>query len=545
MIDNSYNSSDVILIRPWDHTTAPENGLVEDSLGVGYLAACLRKAGIKTMIIDAFTLRYSDEQIVDMAIHFQPKLVGLSLHSFADYKHVVAISKILKDRLPSCYQIAGGEHATFLAEEILLKVDTLNAISISEGEITIVELAKSILKRNYPQYIQGAVLRDKAGKLINGGIRPAIDNLDTLPFPEKDIVETALLLNRPVALSILTGRGCTHSCTFCTAHNFLRLGGGNVWRRRNPKIVVDELEMLYKKYYGLPNVHTMVQFQDVIFLGTSKRAREWTTAFLDELENRGINVPFYIMSRSDAILAHENQLERLAANGLRSVEIGIETGVSRILKEYNKENSIEDLKEAINLLKLNNICFDASGYIMFDPRMSIEEIKVSSDFLFELGHATWDRYVTKLQIFPGTILKEQMIEKGLFDANSELDDVYAYEFEDKMVKTLAEHTYYYHNSIQRLDISIHNARALANDLIRIGNKNGFYLKKIIKSAETLYNKYFNNLILLVKKDELLNKFYETKNDFIDACVNMNSHLDASFQKYSKSYQVRNVEEFVT
>lgn len=534
MAYNKVKTTDVLLIRPWNNTTAPAGGLVEDSLGVGYLAAYLRLAGIQTTILDAFTLGYNDDQLVNMALHFNPKIVGLSLHSFADYKHVVYISKMLRDKLPNCFQIAGGEHATYLAEEILTELQTLDAVIISEGEVTLTELAKNISDGEYPQFLQGAFIRNKSGMITNGGHRPAIENLDLLPIPEKDIVETAILLNKPVALSILSGRGCTHRCTFCTAHNFLRLGGGNVWRRRTPKLVVDELEQIYKKYYGLPNVHEMVQFQDVIFLGTSKQAKQWTVSFLDEMEKRNLFVPFYIMTRSDAIISHKDQLERLAINGLRSVEIGLETGVTRILQEYNKQNSLEDLKKAIDLLNKNNICYDASGYIMFDPRMSLEEIKISSDFMFDLGHATWDRYITKLQVFPGTVLKKQMIEMGLFDPNANLDDVYAYKFVYSEVEMLAKHVYYYHQSIHALDISIHNARSLAAELIRKGNKNGYELKKVIHSAETLYQDYFNYLILLTHENKLLKNFNKIKINFINDCFNINKLLQTHMhvaQKY--------------
>src|ERR1700736_834211 len=93
------------------------------------------------------------------------------------------------------------------------------------------------------------------------------------------------------------GRGCYHRCRFCTAHEFMRLGGGNVWRRRSPAAVADELQALSERYQGHPLVHPIFQFQDVIFLGTSKASRRWIEDYLAEIERRGIAVPFYCMTR--------------------------------------------------------------------------------------------------------------------------------------------------------------------------------------------------------------------------------------------------------
>jgi anaerobic magnesium-protoporphyrin IX monomethyl ester cyclase len=519
---------DVVLVRPWNHSTAPVGGLVEDSLGVGYLAAALRKNNIKVVIVDAFTLQYSNLDVIDLVMKLNPKLVGFSLHSFADYKHVSEISNGLYEKTSTFYQIAGGEHASYTAQETLKNISSLNAIVISEGEQTITEITEILLSGKTPDFVMGALVRKADGSIIDGGYRLAIENLDEIPMPEKDIVETALLLNRPVALSMLSGRGCTHRCTFCTAHNFMRLGGGIVWRRRSAKLVVDELEMLYKRYYGKPGVHAMVQFQDVIFLGTSKRAREWTTAFLDEMEARNLVIPFYIMSRSDAVIAHEPQLARLAKHGLSSVEIGIETGVPRILLDYNKENSIGDLKKAIGLLKLNDICFDASGYIMFDPRMTLDELKISADFLFELGHATWDRYVTRLQIFPGTVLRTDLIANGLFDANAAIDDVYAYTFLDKGVELLSKNVYFYDVAIQKLDISIHNARSLAVSLNKQKDETNKYIWELIKLSENIYHRYFHKLISLVENGTFETEFETEKNIFVNEAREMNSIISRIF-----------------
>jgi anaerobic magnesium-protoporphyrin IX monomethyl ester cyclase len=103
--------------------------------------------------------------------------------------------------------------------------------------------------------------------------------------------------------------------------------------------VVDEIERLATTYLNNHLVHPVIQFQDVIFLGTLTASRRWATEFVEEMEWRQLAVPFYCMSRADAILASQALLPRLVGIGLWSIEMGIESGVDRILKRYDKQNS--------------------------------------------------------------------------------------------------------------------------------------------------------------------------------------------------------------
>jgi radical SAM superfamily enzyme YgiQ (UPF0313 family) len=191
----------------------------------------------------------------------------------------VAISRALfqAPERPLC--IWGGEHATFFAERILEEHVEVDGVVLSEGEETFAELIERRLAWLHERSesgdendwadgpVVGACLRGRDGAILNGGYRAAVTNLDDLPVPDKDIVELAIANNKPVTISLMTGRGCYHRCRFCTAHEFMRLGGGNVWRRRSPAAVADELQALLERYQGHPLVHPIFQFQDVIFPG--------------------------------------------------------------------------------------------------------------------------------------------------------------------------------------------------------------------------------------------------------------------------------------
>ena len=309
---------DVVLIRPRDLGAVPPGAPVQDPLGVGFLAAVLRSRGHDVAIVDAHALDLEDNGVVACVAQLRPAVVGLSLHSFSDYAHCVTISEELARNPARPYCVWGGEHATFHAEDILLQHSGVDAVVLGEGEDTFCEIVQRIiaLRRCLPEHawddgkslraassiplggIVGAVVRDDAGGLIHGGFRAAIDDLDALPNPHKDSVEIALRAGKSVSISILTGR--MHSPMYVLHCSRVHAPWwGRVWRRRSPRSVVDEVEALVTTYMKHPLVHPVLQFQDVIFLGTSSASQRWIGDFLDEMERRHLRVPFYCMARAD------------------------------------------------------------------------------------------------------------------------------------------------------------------------------------------------------------------------------------------------------
>jgi hypothetical protein len=378
----------------------------------------------------------------------------------------------------------------------------VDAVALGEGEATLAGLLAAIPhereqgehRLSFESPVAGALARGKGDTLLHGGFRASIEDLDTLPEPHKDIVNMALSAGKPVGISVLTGRGCTHRCRFCTAHNFLRLGGGRVWRRRAPKRVVDEIERLAAAYLKNDLVHPVIQFQDVIFLGTSTASGRWAMEFVEEMERRRLAVPFYCMSRADAILANEALLPRLVGVGLWSIEMGIESGVDRILKRYDKQNSSDDNSRAIELMRAHGVTYDASGFIMFDPSMNLNELRANAIYLRDFGAATWDFFVTRLQLYPGTELREEMIQKGLFSGEHEIGKTSGYSFEDPLVGRVAEFTTYYDPCIRELDLALRDAKAEAALARRFGLP---CRNEIARGIELVHSAYCAHLLSLI------------------------------------------------
>jgi radical SAM superfamily enzyme YgiQ (UPF0313 family) len=493
---------DVLLVRPWARSAVPEDALVDDALGVGYLASALRAGGFSVALLDAFTFGFRHDQVVACAAAIAPRVLGVSLHSFADYEPAVAIADGVRALCPDVPIVAGGEHATFLARPLLERHRSLDAIVIGEGERTVVDLVGAWLGGEAHAVVAGAMTRDPEGAVADGGTRPAVADLDSLPPPAKDVVEIARRLGRPAAVSLLSGRGCTHRCTFCTAHTYLRLGGGAVWRRRSPRAVADELAEIARRFEARPGFDPMVQFQDVVFLGTSRAARAWARDFAGELERRELRAPFYVMARAEAVLANADVLPRLARAGLASIEIGIESGVDRILEAYGKQSSASEALRAVEALRALGIAYDASGFIMFDPRMALEDVLTNVSFLEELDHFTWDRAITRLQVFPGTVIREQLRGEGLLVASRGLGDVYDYRFADARVGATLAWVAGYDEPVRRLDALVRADR-------KAGAGGG-----LAAGARTLYGAWFRGLVAFAADEAPSSVVEAARRDFL-------------------------------
>ena len=80
----------------------------------------------------------------------------------------------------------------------------------------------------------------------------------------------------------MTSRGCSYKCTFCsTTKNF------QTFRARSPENVLDEIELLVKKY-GVKEVH----FQDDNFICYHDRA----IAIAEGMMKRGLRINWDVTS---------------------------------------------------------------------------------------------------------------------------------------------------------------------------------------------------------------------------------------------------------
>lgn len=386
------NNVDVLLVNP--PSTIKYRYKVEH-LGIGYLAAVLRKENFRVKIIDAPLMNLSVRETVEEILKTKISLViGFSVITPEVFYNVVEILNFLSLTKVSLYICVGGYFATFWFKEILERFKEIDFIVISEGEITFLELVTALRDGKDVKEINGIAYKDSKS-VISNQPRPLIKNLDELPFPDRDTVEYVLREGYPVA--IYSSRGCRYSCTFCQISNFYRLYPSSKWRTRSPINAVNEIEFL-NSVWGAESF----LFVDDVFLDTTKESHFRARGTAAEIVRRKLKIKFAIQCRPDAVEKETFHILREA--GLYLVFLGIESGIERSLKYFKKGITLGQIRNSIRILNELGIRTNA-GFTLSDPDTTWEELMENIKFLKEVREAIPIELYT-IKVLKGTELED-------------------------------------------------------------------------------------------------------------------------------------------
>lgn len=260
---------------------------------------------------------------------FKPDLIAVSVVS-SEFKFLLRFIDIKeKFNVPV---IVGGIHPTVAPDEVI-KEKSIDMICVGEGEDAMIELVTKLENKEDIANIKNLWVKRK-GKIIKNGVRPLIENLDSLPFPDWEIFDKRHFI-KPFWGKVYRfgyfemGRGCPYSCTFCVNSFLQRLykGKGKFHREKSVGRMINEIK-LYKKRYGF----NFVQFTDetllVLNLGKLKK--------FARMYKKYVNLPFYMMTRPETIT--EEKIKVISEMGLcKLVGIGLETGNDKIRHKVCKK----------------------------------------------------------------------------------------------------------------------------------------------------------------------------------------------------------------
>lgn len=414
------NKPDAVLVRP------PEN-IIEtwydyaESLGIGYIATFARAHGFKIKIIDAILEKLSWQDTANSIIEENPLIVGFTLLQVA-FENAVKIIRELRKIGYGGHICLGGHFPTFAYEGILKKYKEIDSIVRFEGELPFLDLLKSVKKERDWRAIANIAYYD-GNKVIDNPVWPLVRNLDELPFPARDHLGLALETNKTVTIS--GSRGCWGRCTFCTVTSFYDTPKGSRWRGRSVENILDEISLLQKQYH----IHSFT-FIDDNFIGPGERGKHRIKKFCRELIRRDLNIEFSFECRADVV--EEGLFRLLKSVGLKSVFLGIESGLDDVLIKLGKSVTIIQNISAIsilNKLKINIV----SGFLMYTPDTTLEELKGNLDFLRKYGTFDFPALIRRVEVRHGMKMMQQLREKKRL-SGSELNPYY--EFSDNRVKML-------------------------------------------------------------------------------------------------------------
>lgn len=342
-------------------------------LGILYLAAFARKfvATAEFIITDGLLDGY--QKTLEVILEEKADIVGFSAvttNIMAAYDLITAI----RAQLPKTKIILGGPHATAMPTEAFDR-SAPDIVVIGEGEQTFVELLECYEREGFSceglKNINGICFLDGV-KIIRTEPREIVADLDTIPFPARDLVNMenykGYQISKAVpATAYMSSRGCPFACTFCS---------NNVWKNakpyyrvRSPENIADEIEMLAKDGYK--------EFFD--YADEFNTRLDHSKAILREISRRKLKVYLKCQLRAKPI---DEELVRLMKKaGIWYVHLGIETGNPETLKGIKKNVSLGDVETCCRLLKKYDI--KIWGLFMYfniwesDNNLVVEDLKKS------------------------------------------------------------------------------------------------------------------------------------------------------------------------
>jgi anaerobic magnesium-protoporphyrin IX monomethyl ester cyclase len=304
---------------------------------------------------------------------------------------------------PKILTVTGGQHFTATAQNSLEEYPEIDVIVRGEGEQTFVELVKNAAKKSAFTRIKGISFRHK-GKIVHNPPRPLIEDLESLPYPGyhlvKDLVHKyhfAAMTGRDLPYQLVEGsRGCMHECSFCTQWRHWQ----GRWRVKSPERIADEMEFCYQRFGG-----RFLWLTDDN-LGAGNRAK----MLADEISTRNMpNLEWFVQARCDDIVKNKDALPKLRESGLQWVLLGVENSEPSTLMDFKKGISPEDAKEAVKLLKKNDI-FAHTMFIIGNRKDTHNSIANMRQFMNELDPDF--AIFAILTPFPGTDVYEEAKRNG-------------------------------------------------------------------------------------------------------------------------------------
>lgn len=402
-------------------------------LGLAYLAGMLRRERAEVRILDLLMSRYSPDLLRRELAGFRPQVVGATC-STVNFKAASRLLHLCKDFDPGLVTVIGGPHASFEAAGLIEKAPWIDVVVMGEGDRTMAELVEALGQGGGLAGVAGLAFR-RDGRAVINSPRPLIKDLDSLPLPARDLLPISKYRALKVPSTVITSRGCPFGCIFCSAPKMF----GRGVRYRDPKLVVDEIEMINRE----------LGFQEINIVDDTFTVKEpHVQAICQGIRDRGLDITWSVYSRVDTI--NPRVLNTMREAGCTWVCFGLESGSQKILDTIKKRITTAKSREAIKMATeagLNVLASFILGLPGENPETASQTVGLAKE-LFDTYKVAYGFHL--LAPMPGTEVRERAGEYGIriltqnwsrynanrpvaetttFSAGQMMDIVHAYEHE--------------------------------------------------------------------------------------------------------------------
>lgn len=334
--------------------------------------------------------------MIRKAKRFKPDLIAFSAITNL-YPSIKRITQRLKSEL-DVPTIVGGIHPTSLPEYVL-KEKCFDMICIGEGEEAMLDLVNSMESGKENLRIKNIWFKNK-NKIIKNSIRPLIQNLDKLPFPDRDLFYKYRVFSK--SIRIMASRGCVFRCAYCCNNLYSKLykNKGAYFRIRSIKNVIEEIKLNIDKY-GC----NFIRFEDDIFpfAFNEKLLVKFKNAYTKE-----VGLPFQCLIHPKIV--NEKVMKLMKRSGCSHMEMGIQTANPKTRVGLNRYESNSQIIKAAKIINKNKIKLH-TNLIFGLPNETFEDMWNSVKFNKKLNPYNTATFI--FYPFPETELANYCISKKM------------------------------------------------------------------------------------------------------------------------------------
>ncbi len=379
------------------------------SEGLASISAVLKQGGHDVQLYHQLYMP-DRKEFIEKVKSFSPDVIGFSMRTTA-VPFVTEMAGWLKAEMPEIPVGVGGYHAILVPEECI-NIDGIDMVIVGEGEYPWLDYMNDLRDGVKRTDIESIFFKTENGEIIKNPVRPLIEDLDSLPFPDFDLFDFENLdRSKNFTAMVMLSRGCLFSCTYCGNSQFRNIypNKQKYCRFRSPEKSIELLELLLKKYPFIK----FIEFRDAIF----NMYKEWFYEFMPMYIEK-IHLPFNCNLRFDVL--DEEMVKMLKDGGCYMIDIGLENGNEEFRRKYLHRNMKNDhmiqVSKWFRKYKITALTYNIVGLPYETLELSLETVKLNAKL-------DVDKVIPNIFYpYPMTILERTAREGGFIDDSVDPND---------------------------------------------------------------------------------------------------------------------------
>lgn len=341
---------------------------------LGYCASVLRCAGYEVFLRDYQTEKVKFKAVMNDVLRFQPDIIFLSTTNATVLEDLCFIAKI--KQYYKCLFFVKGAIFYNPPPQALKVVDFSDVTCLIGGEIEFIikPLADYYLKNKGSLESISGIIYQENGTWVKTAFDCWYDDLDSLPFPARDLMRNELYVrpdtDEPMA-TISVARGCPSQCIYCLTP----IISGKKVRFRSVKNVFAEIEECYYKF----GIKSFFFKADTFTIN-----KHWAMELCDRIIRSDLcgKIAFTVNARADTVTPH--LLSKMKRAGCFMLAIGFESGSNETLKRIKKGTTVADNLRTAKMVQKAGI--PLFGFFMVGfPWETKADIKQTVRHIFEIN----------------------------------------------------------------------------------------------------------------------------------------------------------------